>query len=278
LQQSFGLCGYIRVPINQWLPVAAVLMKLDLVILANAKEINCFKANYDVNSRLSKLDVGKSLLLASSLVNHSCDANMYPVWYGTTVVFRARRPISKGEQLTCSYVPPATSFDYERRQDILLQLYKFKCRYDPEWSNFCLKVKIKIIFYSCSACVGLLPTRDRLPLYPERRKLRQWLIDAGFDKTSSSTLMSLCHCKHPATKQMLPKLLSILKLCHGSDQKATQLYFNLQKSIQNHYRTEGNCLFLGAAKEILSGAGEILEQIYSTATAELHHSKSAAKS
>lgn len=103
-------------------------MKLDLVITCNYTVINYLKADYSADASGSKLGLGLGVSLASSLVNHSCDANMYQVWYGTTVVFRARRPISKGEQLTCSYIKPATSLTYQRRQDILMDIYKFKCR------------------------------------------------------------------------------------------------------------------------------------------------------
>jgi hypothetical protein len=91
--------------------------------------INYFKANCDdADISLSKLELGKGVLLAGSLVNHSCDPNMYQVWYGTTAVYRSRRPIRKGEQLTCKYIKPATRFNYKLRQRILLNVYKFKCR------------------------------------------------------------------------------------------------------------------------------------------------------
>jgi hypothetical protein len=65
--------------------------------------------------------------------------------------------------------------------------------------------------------------------------------------------MFLCFTKHPASKQMLPILVALLKLCHASDQKMCNWYFHVQETIQNHYWTEGNSFFFGGAEKILSG-------------------------
>jgi hypothetical protein len=77
--------------------------------------------------------------------------------------------------------------------------------------------------------------------------LKRWLQAGGIKQTK------FCNAELPVTKQMLPKLLVLLQHCHASGQKSNQLYFNLQKTIQNHYMTEGNCFFFGDSKEILSG-------------------------
>jgi hypothetical protein len=103
-------------------------MKLCLVSAFNQVVIKCYKAIYDRSARLPTANLGMGLFLASSLVNHSCDANMYHVSYGTSVVFRARRPISKGEQLTYCYSRPAFHYSYEDRQRYFLEFFKFKCR------------------------------------------------------------------------------------------------------------------------------------------------------
>jgi hypothetical protein len=91
--------------------------------------------------------------------------------------------------------------------------------------------------------------------------LQQWLKDAGFEMLTSqgdksAMLIKLMHCccaRFPATKPMLPKMLALLQLCKAPGLKSSKLYFYLQKSIENHYRTEGNCFLFGDAKEILSG-------------------------
>jgi SET domain len=97
-----------------------ILMKLCLVAEFNIKIINCPKFSYKLCLWSPRtLDWALGLYLASSLVNHSCDANMYEVFYGTSTVFRARRPIIKGEQLTCSNLEPelpAVYIDYGQRQ------------------------------------------------------------------------------------------------------------------------------------------------------------------
>lgn len=65
------------------MPIAAVIMKLCIVTNSNGKLIDCYKANFntDVVGGLPNLALGLGMFLASSLVNHSCDPNMYQVSY-----------------------------------------------------------------------------------------------------------------------------------------------------------------------------------------------------
>jgi hypothetical protein len=107
---------------------------------------------------------------------------------------------------------------------------------------------------SCSACVGNYPTLDQLPRYPGSLQVCQWFRDAGrFDVKVLLKLRHFCDSNLPATKQMIPLLLALLHSYHTSDEKLTQWYYTLQICIQNYFKTEGSCLFLGDAKEILSG-------------------------
>jgi hypothetical protein len=69
----------------------------------------------------------------------------------------------------------------------------------------------------------------------------------------AAQLMLFHSSELPVTKQMLPKLIALLQYCHDSDKKANTWFCLLQQAIENHYRTEGNCLLFGDAKEILSG-------------------------
>jgi hypothetical protein len=89
--------------------------------------------------------------------------------------------------------------------------------------------------------------------------------DAGID-TTPHAMMPLVQCISfhlPVPKQLLPKMLALLEYCHASDQKSTQWYFKLQDSIRNHYKTEGNCLFFGEAKKILSGEVDLnIEKVF----------------
>jgi len=85
--------------------------------------------------------------------------------------------------------------------------------------------------------------------------MKKWFRDAGI--ADPRVLMHFCTSNFAATLQMLPKMLFLLQRCHAADQKLNKWYFHLQKSIQNHYRTEGNCLFFGDAKDILSGEKDL---------------------
>jgi hypothetical protein len=109
------------------------------------------------------------------------------------------------------------------------------------------------------ACVGKYPTLDSLPLYPRKNQMAQWLVKAGVDSTTpreSNLLKHFCFTKLLVTKPMLPKLLDLLQFCHSTDHMSNQWYYKLQKTIQNHFRTEGSCLFYNDSKEILSGEME----------------------
>ena len=122
------LCNSFLIPPDHWLAVGAAFLKLYLVILFNCMNVNSFSANFDVEVCLPQVQLGRVLFLASSLVNHSCDSNMYSIYYGTSVVFRAKRPIGEGEQLTTCYSMPATKVGYRERKSQILNGYKFKCR------------------------------------------------------------------------------------------------------------------------------------------------------
>jgi SET domain len=105
-------------------------MKLCLIVDFNKKLINCSRVNYKADFIWQTLALGFGLFLASSLVNHSCDPNTYQAYYGTSTIFRAKRPISKGEQVTCSYLEPtllAARFSRKERQRIIQRYFKFKC-------------------------------------------------------------------------------------------------------------------------------------------------------
>jgi SET domain len=145
LQAALDLCVALSIKPDDWLLIGTVFLKLSLVIKFNCFAIECFKANFNAEAdSLPILKLGPSLFLASSLMNHSCDANLYNVFYGTSVVFRARRPIVKGEEITFCYMKPATLYCYEERQKALLENYKFKCRYETPKPRSCKKNYTKI--------------------------------------------------------------------------------------------------------------------------------------
>jgi hypothetical protein len=121
------LSALIKIPRSELLPVSAVFLKFILVILFNRRYIYAFKANYD-RVGIPRIALGDGMYLASSLINHACDASMYMVAYGTHAVFRARRPIKKGEQLTDCYVMSVANDSYKKRQNLCQVLYKFSCR------------------------------------------------------------------------------------------------------------------------------------------------------
>jgi SET domain len=114
--------------VSELLPMSAVILKLVLVILFNRKLIYSHKVNFEL-AGLAGIEIGEALYLASSLINHACDPNMYLVSYGSHAVYRARRPIEQGEQLTDCYGVSVAMANYEERQAMTNNMYKFLCRY-----------------------------------------------------------------------------------------------------------------------------------------------------
>jgi len=116
-----------HVPHTELLPVAALFLKLNLIAYYNLARLHEVNVSYQ-KVGLPRTEIGLSLSLASSLINHSCDPNMYQVNYGSTRVYRAKRPIKKGEQLTESYHMLAASDKYFVRQVHIQKESKFCCR------------------------------------------------------------------------------------------------------------------------------------------------------
>jgi hypothetical protein len=91
--------------------------------------------------------------------------------------------------------------------------------------------------------------------------MKQWFENAdNVVPRVTSMLKYLYDSNLPATKQMLPKLLTLLQFCHDFGQTSNRWYIYLQEIIQNHFKAEGNCLFLDDSKEILSGEVDLLEE------------------
>jgi SET domain len=129
LQRVLLICGVLNIPLEEWLTIGAVFIKLYLVQYYNCLAMDCYRTDINAETTiLPRMQLGRGLFLASSLVNHSCNANVYQVMYGTSSVFRARRPIKNGEQITFCYSIPATFSSYEERQMTLWNEYKFICR------------------------------------------------------------------------------------------------------------------------------------------------------
>jgi hypothetical protein len=81
------------------------------------------------------------------------------------------------------------------------------------------------------------------------------LVDGGFNLESDET-WQFVHCStraSPVTRQMLPKLLALLRIFHKRGRKENFWYYTIQDAIKFHYRAEGNCLFFGGSQQIFNG-------------------------
>jgi len=80
--------------------------------------------------------------------------------------------------------------------------------------------------------------------------LCQLMVDAGIELAN---VVELKKFSIFSDKEMLPKMVHVLKGLHKKNKKLNQWYFQIQESIKNHYRTQGNCFFFNDAKDILTG-------------------------
>ena len=71
-------------------------------------------------------NVGAGLYSTLSILNHSCDPNVFVVFQGTKAILKAARKIIPGEELLHSYVDLADSKSL--RQKRLKETYFFDCR------------------------------------------------------------------------------------------------------------------------------------------------------
>jgi hypothetical protein len=85
--------------------------------------------------------------------------------------------------------------------------------------------------------------------------MRRLLSNAcsGLTNLKQNMLMQFRSSNLPVTKEMLPKLIGLVKSCHASGNMANRWCLLLQQAIENHYMTEGNCLFFDDAEVLLSG-------------------------
>jgi hypothetical protein len=126
-QTALLTAGYYKVPNSEIVPVAAVFYKLLRVLKKEYKPIYVIKANYD-KIGMPRVVVGYALHSTSSFIKHACDATMFQVNYGSTFVYRARKPIKKGEQLTDCFYQSAMNAPRDVRQKFFMGFFGHPCK------------------------------------------------------------------------------------------------------------------------------------------------------
>lgn len=72
-------------------------------------------------------------------------------------------------------------------------------------------------------------------------------------KETIAKLMYFCNYHVAADKEMVSKMVALLREFHKAGSTMHQWYFQMQESVKNRYRTQGSCFFFKDAKEILKG-------------------------
>jgi hypothetical protein len=116
-------------------------------------------------------------------------------------------------------------------------------------------------FYSCEVCMGSYPLLNSLPTTPACCQMRKWFENADYIVPRIASLLEEFNLYHfPATKPMLPKLLTLLQYCHDFGQKSNKWFFFLQEIIQYHFKAEGTCICFDGSREILRGEEDHFEK------------------
>jgi hypothetical protein len=126
---AFQIANSFKVPPEKRDLVAAACLKLMVVAKDNAKFIFGTMVPYETRG-LSHYSIpfGLGLYLASSFINNSCEPNMVALSYGSSIVFRAIRPITAGEQLTHSLPNMCVFKPVGRRLEYCKKFYNFRCK------------------------------------------------------------------------------------------------------------------------------------------------------
>ncbi|KAG9485840.1 hypothetical protein GDO78_008753 [Eleutherodactylus coqui] len=104
-----------------------------LQLHCNAQAVFIIHEEYEESSS-SLVESSKSSRLATalfpvlSLLNHSCDPNTSVSFQGTSVMVRASRSITKGEEVLHCYGPHKSRINLEKRQKLLKDQYFFACQ------------------------------------------------------------------------------------------------------------------------------------------------------
>ena len=70
--------------------------------------------------------IGSGLYIEPSVLNHSCQPNAATIYFGTTLVLKAIKPIKRGEEITICYVD--LEMDRIERQKLLKNSFYFECQ------------------------------------------------------------------------------------------------------------------------------------------------------
>ncbi|KAK7065829.1 SET and MYND domain-containing protein 3 [Halocaridina rubra] len=134
-------------------------MNTGAVLLYHAAQLYCNL--YKVTDFQAKETAGIGVYSALSLINHSCYPSVKHYFIGRSLVMRAVRPISAGEELTISYIKPFQKAKKQERK-ILLQRYWFSCTCEAcvnDWPTF---PNLPALRFKCLGCKNPLDGRPRV--------------------------------------------------------------------------------------------------------------------
>lgn len=140
----------------------------------------------DLHITLSSTRVFTAIFPKISLLNHSCDPNIWNCFNGPYLTIYASRQIKENEEIYNCYGPHYKLMDKEERQTVLQQQYCFKCKCTRCQSDD----KTVDLFLECT-CSN---TNCRSPLIMDKTH-RYWWTDEELSQFTEDLVCAKCDTK-----------------------------------------------------------------------------------
>ncbi|XP_059470162.1 SET and MYND domain-containing protein 4-like [Neocloeon triangulifer] len=202
--------------------LAAFCLKNLVALKNNAHEIT--HTHLGGASRVRYQVVGGGVFACSSLLNHSCNPNVFRTNYGTANVIQAIRHIRKGEQIFDSYKEHFAFDPKQDRQSYLLDHYHFRCM--------------------CEACENDWGLVQTLPIHPQFNLSKDKKIKSQYDQMITATFACADNAM-PVSDSNVHVFLRVINTLSNSGSKAllTQTMQGAQEDLKNYFKAKGNCIF-----------------------------------
>ena len=81
----------------------------------------------DLSESWDEVPIGVGFYPTISMLNHSCDPDVLPIYNGSKVILKSIKNIPTGNEVTFSYGPTYLNMNYSKRQQVLKDQYFFTC-------------------------------------------------------------------------------------------------------------------------------------------------------
>ncbi|KAF7995409.1 hypothetical protein HCN44_006516 [Aphidius gifuensis] len=103
-----------------------------------------------MDDSIKRIDIGLGISVCQSLINHSCNPNVFCRYHDDHIIAHCLQPVKKGEQIFTCYGAHFNKLTKNERQVILYDGHQFKCRCEACNNNWPVKpIKSTASSFSC---------------------------------------------------------------------------------------------------------------------------------